>query len=58
MRWIIWWIRSWFCIHTFELEEMKFKLFDINGQYIADEIRISATCTKCGWHRSYNKYGL
>jgi len=65
MRFIIWWIRSLFCDHDWELEEMRLKIIDwsfnlISGRneknVIGDRIKVSATCKKCGWHRSYNKF--
>lgn len=54
MRWLIWYIRSLFCSHEFEREQMMAKttteIRTIQG------FRVSATCKKCGWHRSYWKY--
>lgn len=50
MRHLIWYLRSAFCKHEWEREE-KFA----NGAY-KDDYRVSTTCNKCGWHRSYWKF--
>lgn len=54
MRWLIWYIRSWFCKHDWEREERR---FISDGEFRHKEgVRVSATCKKCIWHRSYWKY--
>lgn len=50
MRTIIQYIRSMLCKHEFDYYE-TYKIVDFrNG------VRVSRTCTKCGWHKSYWKY--
>lgn len=60
MTWLFWWIRSWFCAHTFQYEERWYKIAHLNefgSQYAtSDTMKVSATCIKCGWHRAYNKF--
>lgn len=57
MTWIIWTIRNWFCKHEFEREEREVKYHDGDPENIvAIKIMVSATCTKCGWHRRYRKF--
>jgi RNase P subunit RPR2 len=59
MRWLIWWLRSWFCKHKWELEEVKYMEY---GEYLGETFvnkegtKVSATCKECGWHRSYWKW--
>lgn len=68
MRWLIWYFRSLICKHEWRLEEQNFQTWrkpDVTEHILAPEIRrygerdvtlISATCKKCGWHRSYSKF--
>lgn len=61
MTWLIWWIRSWFCSHSFKIEEQWYKIrsLDYWGNYTGagvDKCHVSATCTKCNWHRRYYKF--
>ena len=70
MRWLFWYFRSLFCNHDWEREALKFETWrapDVEERMLAPEIkrydekdviRVSATCKKCGWHRSYSKFGL
>jgi hypothetical protein len=57
MTWLIWWIRSWFCKHNFLYTEAPYKKLDIWGNLLVSATKVSATCGKCGWHRSYLKFG-
>lgn len=60
MRWLVWWLRSCFCSHEWEYEERVYDKFDeYKGSFLytdKNKIRVSATCKKCGWHRSYWKF--
>ncbi|RJQ29095.1 hypothetical protein C4565_02420 [Candidatus Parcubacteria bacterium] len=62
MRWIIWYLKSCFCDHSWEYSEVVAKQqymiqpVDTDGEK-DEKIRSSVRCTKCGWHRSYWKYG-
>lgn len=58
MRHLIWWIRSWFCNHEWLREEVNVLPMhnDLEPGRILN-VLVSATCTKCGWHHSYKKYG-
>lgn len=54
MRWIIWYIRSAFCNHTWKFDEAT---FESSGDISYKKgIRISALCTKCSYHRSFWKH--
>jgi ribosomal protein L37E len=55
MRWLVWWFRSLFCAHSFEREEARVECHQWDGGKQAYTV-VSATCTKCGWHRSYRKF--
>ena len=57
MRWLIWYIRSCFCKHEFKLEENCAEYKWYNGGNQSGKM-ISATCSKCGYHRSYWKFDL
>lgn len=58
MRWLVFYFRSCFCDHKWKLEEAPYEKYN---QYISREMpverntNVSATCEKCGWHRSYKK---
>ncbi len=57
MRWLVNYIRSVFCKHDWEREDF---IFRVTRNILGDEsgregARVSATCKKCGWHRSYWK---
>lgn len=56
MRTIINYIRSMFCKHQFNYEETYITLHEYDGSLIRRGYKISRTCTKCGWHKSYWKY--
>lgn len=69
MTWLIWWIRNWFCIHSWKLEEKTF--LKQKEEYAGNSCGldkwnivkhpveyVSATCQKCGWHRSYKKWNV
>lgn len=70
MRWIFWYLRSLFCKHVWQTAEQAYTTWrrpDIEDRILAPEvervgerhiIRVSATCKKCGWHRSYSKFGI
>lgn len=52
MRWLVWYVRSLFCKHDWDIEE---QVCD-KDLYYKNRIRVSVTCNKCGWHRSYWKF--
>lgn len=61
MTWLIWFIRSWFCKHSFLYNEKNFiyKEWYIdkkNPTYTTHYTIVSATCKHCGWHKSYEKF--
>jgi hypothetical protein len=68
MRWLINYIRSCFCKHEWEYEtfdEIKvdrppYGMYCVGDAAIPHKIivgqTVSATCKKCGWHRSYRKF--
>ncbi len=57
MRWLINYFRSAFCKHDWEREEMFAKQMDEFGFETGfSSIMVSATCKKCGWHKSYWKF--
>lgn len=53
---IIWWLNSLFCDHIWSYEEVIFSIRDEFGDITRSGPKVSATCDKCGWHRSYWKY--
>lgn len=71
MRWIIRWFRSLLCKHSWNTKETKLAIYRrlTEGERIEQlitheesgprfdrmETEVSATCTKCGWHREYVK---
>lgn len=55
MRYIIWWFRSLFCNHNWKFEESDYEKHENDFLVRAGTI-VSATCKKCGWHRSYWKF--
>jgi hypothetical protein len=55
MRWLINYIRSCFCNHEWKFEECRYQYSTDYGSE-RNGIKVSATCEKCGWHRSYWKY--
>lgn len=56
MRAIINHIRSWFCAHEFTFDETDYKTRGPFGMILRDDVRVSRTCKKCGWHKSYWKF--
>lgn len=50
MRWLVFYFRSLFCDHVWDYSQMDMTSF------LRDGPMVSATCDKCGWHRSYWKY--
>lgn len=64
MRWLVFWLRSIFCAHAWKYEEAECDVYYPNhfdpttksGYLEGSHTRVSATCTKCGWHRSYKKF--
>lgn len=59
MRTLIQYFRSCVCKHDWEREEME-KIF-IGTRYDGSTVEkssiiVSATCKKCGWHKTYSKY--
>lgn len=55
MRRIINYFRQAFCAHEYEYAEVPYRVSDDFGTR-RDGIKVSATCTKCGYHRSYWKF--
>lgn len=51
MRWIIYYFRQCFCKHDWDYSEVTWVQGTNAGRTI-----VSATCNKCGWHRSYPKF--
>ena len=57
MRVFIHYLRSLFCKHEFEYEETIFDRYDDGwGGFKENVEKVSRTCKKCGWHKSYWKY--
>jgi hypothetical protein len=55
MRSFINYLRQCFCKHELKIEEETVIIIgSIYGNY--DTLRVSQTCNKCGYHKSYNKY--
>lgn len=52
MKRIVWAVRSIFCNHNWIKEELIDR--DFTGD--VDNVKVSVTCNKCGWHRSYWKF--
>jgi len=59
MRWIIWYLKSCFCNHTWQTSETVAQPIAVIQIGIDERcnVKVSERCTKCGWHRSYWKYG-
>lgn len=55
MRYLIWVIKSAFCNHDWHYEEKFSKIVDSEGDIYRQGEKVSATCKKCGWHRTYWK---
>lgn len=54
MIWLVDYLRRVFCKHKWEYEEALAKR---TGEFYSKEgIRVSATCTECGHHKSYWKF--
>lgn len=57
MRWLVSYIRSVFCKHDWEkMESHCSTKSDFIFERRKQGLRVSATCKKCGWHRSYWKF--
>lgn len=56
MKYFVWSIMSAFCKHDWKHEEEFFQQYDGYGGITKQGNKVSATCRKCGWHRSYWKY--
>lgn len=56
MRTIINYIRQVFCAHDFKFEEGWMQSRGEFGKIVKSCKKISRTCQKCGWHKSYWKY--
>ena len=60
MRWLIDYFRSLFCKHNWKWEEARYNEWASNyyERYKTrdNELRVSATCLTCGYHKSYWKY--
>ncbi len=60
MRWLLWYLRSLTCRHTWTYDEADWtrrQVYESGLTVNASGITVSATCTKCGWHRTYQKWG-
>jgi len=53
MRFLVWYLKSVFCEHDWEREEIE--VTTITPISIKTKTQVSATCKKCGWHRKYYK---
>lgn len=56
MRTLINYIRSLFCKHEFEYGEHYHTDYGFDGDWERRGTKVSRTCKKCGWHKSYWKY--
>lgn len=57
MRWLICYIRSLFCKHIFEYHEQNYIIESAySHDIIKNDIKVSALCTKCGYHKAYWKF--
>lgn len=56
MRKLINYIREMFCKHSFKLEESRHSIVDHRGDLVRRGVKVSATCTTCGYHKSYWKF--
>jgi RNase P subunit RPR2 len=56
MRTIVNYFRSMFCNHKFIYEETWYRKLDYHHEPVKQGNKVSRTCTKCGWHKSYWKY--
>ena len=54
MRWLMNYLRQVFCGHHWVTEEVRLQYVHFGGE----TTRISATCSKCGYHRVYDKWRL
>ena len=59
MRWLVNYFRSVICKHDWEREDFIVNTINpLTDRFYVDErkqIQVSATCKKCGWHKSYPK---
>lgn len=55
MRELINWFKSLWCKHEFKYEEIFFQKHGYT-EILKQGIKVSRTCNKCGWHKSYWKY--
>lgn len=72
MRWLMWWMRSVFCKHDWEKEEISTKYLNpayernqylyIYGKnpypYYIHRDKVIKTCKKCDWVKSYYKVSV
>ena len=56
MRAIVNYLRSMFCDHCFQYEETWKTEQDYTGETLKRGTRVSRTCSKCGWHKTYWKF--
>jgi len=59
MRHLFWYIRSSICKHNWNIEEIPYELFESHidsGKLLKRNVKVSSTCSKCGWHRKYYKF--
>lgn len=54
MRFIINYLRQCFCKHQWKLEEKYISVRDLSGDKNSE--KVSATCEKCCYHKSYWKF--
>jgi hypothetical protein len=60
MRWLLWYGRTLWCHHAWTYDEVDWtrKRVYVSGKTMnANGTTVSATCTRCGWHRAYQKWG-
>jgi len=56
MRWLVNYLRSVFCKHDWEKENGSYQITSDSGHVRRSGMKVSATCKKCGWHKSYWKF--
>lgn len=60
LTWLVWHVRRMWCRHKWTYAEASYvhRRSSSSGTEEYNNVVVSATCTQCGWHRSYNKWRL
>lgn len=61
LRWMVWYGRSLLCQHVWSYDEVPYVhqwTLSSGGKKEYNNVTVSATCQKCGWHRSYDKWRI